>query len=336
LTNHTTDAAYEQSIVETLTVKSYAADIGKLAMGIADGSVEDGLDSIAIMVEEGTQQILELDESEDPHQAHATMDFLFNPKSANAQILEFSLEGLRDACTGVRKGDFVILGAHPDSGKSTFLMSEAAHFLSQIPEDQVILYCNNEQSSYQMLHRLLSAVLKVPDYEIALDPMKHMADYKAKGGDRIVLFDGCNTSRFIEQRLKRYEGRIGAIMMDQLWKVRTGSGKGNGNEFLQLASTFAWAREMAKEHAPLITAHQCDGSSLNEKYPDMGSLYGSRVAMQGEADAIIMLGRDPSEVDQTLRYIGVPKNKLKAKDPTARNNRFVVKIDHELVRFKQI
>jgi hypothetical protein len=49
-----------------------------------------------------------------------------------------------------------------------------------------------------------------------------------------------------------------------------------------------------------------------------------------------MLGRDSNDVDQTLRYMGVPKNKLKAKDPTARNNRFVVKIDHDLVKFNQI
>jgi len=335
LTSHVVDTVYEQSIVEMLTVKSYASNIGKLAMSIADGSSEDGLDTIGELVDEGVTQIRELDVTEDPHQAHATMDFLFNPNANNAQLLEFSLGGLRDACTGVRKGDFVILGAHPDSGKSTFLMSEAAHFLKQLPDDKVILYLNNEQSSYQMLHRLLSAVLSVPDYEIELDPLKYTKKYKDLGGDRIILFDGCHTTKFIEQRIQRYEGRIGAIMIDQLWKVRSG-GNGKGNEFLQLASTFAWARELAKKHAPVITAHQCDGTSLNEQYPDMGSLYGSRVAMQGEADAIIMLGRDPTDLDPTLRYIGVPKNKLKAKDPTARNNRFVVKIDHELVKFNQI
>ena len=336
LDSHLSDPVYEKSIVEVLTVKSYAADISKVAMGIADGSIDEELDSIGVMVDECNSKIKGLDEDDDPHQAKATMDFLFNPAADGAQILEFSLDGLREACTGVRQGDFVILGAHPDSGKSTFLMRQAVHMMKQLPEDKVVVYLNNEQTSYQMLHRLLSAVLEKPDHELALDPNRTLTDYTAGGGDRIVLFDNCHTTSFIEQRLKRYEGRIGLILIDQLWKVSTKGAKGGGNEFLKLASTFAWARNLAKIHAPVITAHQCDGSSIHDRYPDMGSLYGSRVAMQGEADAIIMIGRDETDADQSLRYFGVPKNKLKAKDPTARNNRFVARIQHDTVNFKEV
>ena len=66
------------------------------------------------------------------------------------------------------------------------------------------------------------------------------------------------------------------------------------------------------------SVHQARGDANNERYIEMHQLAGSQQAIQGEADAIIMLGRD-QETPQA-RYIYVPKNKLPTPgDQTQRN-----------------
>ena len=96
---------------------------------------------------------------------------------------------------------------------------------------------------------------------------------------------------------------------------------------------FNWARELAKKYAPVITVHQADGSAEGVKWIDMSKLYGSKTGVQGEADAIITIGRLPEEGNK--RYLYVPKNKLDGNNQAMRNGRFEIEIVPTLGRFKE-
>jgi hypothetical protein len=140
----------------------------------------------------------------------------------------------------------------------------------------------------------------------------------------------------MEERLKRYEGHIGLILFDQLWKIRGASD--TKNDFMQMAHVYSWARDICKTHAPTIAVPQADAQGYNHKYMTMDHLFGSNIPIQGEADAIIMIGRmtDGSQRPD-VRHFNVPKNKLPAgTDPTDRNRKFDVFIDHDLVRFRDV
>lgn len=330
------DEVFTRKILGELTQKSFAEDIAKKAQGISDGSDSGDLSDIEALVHDANSALTDLSPDEDPHLATDDHELLFDDTKTGPTIKP-SLEGLREAFEGYGKGHFIVVGAHPDTGKTTFLMSEAAHALPQLEEDQVILYFNNEQAMRDMKLRMISSVLKRDSVALKLDPAKTMADYISAGGDRIKLYDkSYMTTKFVNERIKRHEGKIGLILFDQLWKIRGASR--SQNDFMQLAHIFSWARDIAKEHAPVIAVHQADGNTFGEKYLGMEHLFGSRIAVQGEADAIITIGRitDGSTLPN-LRHFHVPKNKLPSgSDPTQRNVRFDAFIDHDTVSFKDI
>ena len=331
------DATFTQQILEGLTIKSFATEISKEAMSIADGSSAATITPLRDLVEKAEDELSELDDGEDPHLAGNDFDFLFGAQATASPLLTFSLNGLKQAFGGIRQGNLVVVGAHPDTGKTTFLLDEVAGMLPQIPDDNYIVYFNNEQAMRDMAYRLRSAILRRSIDDIMLNPKQAVDDYKAAGGERVLLFDKSYMStKFVDERLKRFEGKIGLIIFDQLWKIK-GASKSN-NDFMQLAHTFAWARDICKKHAPVITVHQADASSYGLKYLGMENLFGSNIAIQGEADAIITIGKmtDGSTLP-TVRHFNVPKNKLsKGTDPTCRNNKFDAFIDHDLVRFTDV
>ncbi len=328
------DADFTQQILEELITKHHATELGKHAMAVADGS--DTIIKFEEMVNAYDNDIKEIDDGDDPHLAPNDFDFLFG-SDANSPVLNFSLEGLCKAFKGIRKGNIIVVGALPDTGKTTFLLAEVANMLNQIPDDQYIMYFNNEQAMKDMAYRLRSAVLGKSFDDIMLDPTQAVTDYKALGGERVLLYDkSYMDTKFVEERIKRYEGKIGLIIFDQLWKIK-GNSK-SSNDFMQLAHIFAWARDICKKHAPVITVHQADAQAYGLKYLGMENLFGSNIAIQGEADAIVTIGRttDGSALP-TVRHFNVPKNKLQqGSDPTCRNNKFDAFIDHNLVRFTDV
>jgi len=330
------DTIFTRKILEELTTKSFADEIAKKAGGISDGTDAGDLGDVDKIIKEAQDALLDLSPEDDPHLAPQSFDFLFKDDD-KSPLLTFSLEGLRKAAAGIRKGHFVVCGAHPDTGKTTFLLGEVSHMLSQIPDDHHILYFNNEQAMKDMKMRLVSSVIGKDWPTVMLDPKGSLKEFNDKGGDRVQLYDkSYMNTRFVDERLKRHEGKIGLIVFDQLWKIK-GASKSQ-NDFMQLAHIFSWARDIAKEHAPVIAVHQADGNTMGEKYLGMEHLFGSRIAIQGEADAIITIGRmTDGSCRPDLRHFHMPKNKLPdGSDPTERNTRFDAFIDHSLVRFKDI
>jgi hypothetical protein len=330
------DENFTQKILGELTTKHFATEIAKKAMHIADGSTDDGIESLGTIISHAEEEISEIGSGEDPTLVTQDLFELMKAEKEHPR-LQFSLEGLRAAFSGISKGDLVVVGAHPDTGKTTFLMGEGAYMLPQMKDDQHILYFNNEQSGGGMAYRLRSAVLQKPLHDILADPAQSNTDYAAAGGERIMLYDkSYMTTKYIEERLKRYEGHIGLILFDQLWKIRGASN--SKNDFMQMAHVYSWARDICKTHAPTIAVHQADAQGYNHKYMTMDHLFGSNIPIQGEADAIIMIGRmtDGSQRPD-VRHFNVPKNKLPAgTDPTDRNRKFDVFIDHDLVRFRDV
>ena len=330
------DEEFTRKILQELTTKHFATQIGTKALGIADGSEEGTLQDLGKILGEAEAEVSELSSKEDPTLVSNNLLDLIADTTMHPH-LEFSLKGLREAFKGIRRGNLIVVGAHPDSGKTTFLLGETAYILPQIQPDQHILYFNNEQSGGDMAYRLRSAVLQRDIDDILADPVKAQKDYAQRGGERILLYDkSYMTTQYVEERIKRNEGKIGLILFDQLWKIR-GASKSN-NDFMQMAHVYAWARDICKQHAPVITVHQADAQGYNVKYMSMDHLFGSNIPIQGEADAIIMIGRctDGSTRDN-VRHIHVPKNKLpKGSDPFNRNRKFDVYIDHDLVRYRDV
>lgn len=319
-------------IMKELVRKTYATKIADKCLHIADGKDDDPLDSIEVVLEEAKQEAANYEE-DDPSDHGFSYEALFDDSEGTP--LQFSLKGLQEAVDAIHKGDFVVVGAHPDTGKTTFLIDQMVHMAAQLPEGKKAIYFNNEQRLKVLQHRVVSRAIGMTTADIKLDPKNAFDKYEATGlANKILIYDNALTDRFVLDKLKKQGDSVGLILFDQLWKVQMLQNK-SSNEFMALGKQYAWGREVAKMYAPTITVHQLDGASTNTKYIDMQSMFGSKVALQGEADLIINIGRltDGSEGVCT-RHFYVPKNKIPSGNPTAVNNKFDAIINHDHCKFE--
>ena len=224
----------------------------------------------------------------------------------------------------IGRGDFILLGARPEGGKTTFLAHSAAAFARQLDEGQVVLWCNNEEPRERVAARRVQAALGWTREEIEKDPQRAIQAYRTSlGKDKIISLDkAAMTVHDIEAALEQFNPSV--IIIDQLWKLKGFENEANGiDRYAKLAQ---YVRDLAKMYGPIIGASQLDATAENNKYPDMGSLYNSKTAVQGEADCIITIGQTKDDTNDT-RYLRAPKNKLPYAHNDFRSAGCAVRID---------
>ena len=223
--------------------------------------------------------------------------------------LSWPLSFLQDTL-GPFSDQLIILAARPDGGKTTMLAQIASHVARHNCEDgECVLWFLNEEAMARVMFRVVSHVTGSPQEIIEADLAGHLEQYRKAIGDRIVFVDDADSIDIIEKNIKKFNPRL--VLIDQLYKVTSTTTRKNENDVERFRKLAEWARNIGKHTAPVIATNQLDFSAEGEKYPTMDKLYGSKTGLQGEADAIIMLGREMSDPD--TRYIWTPKNKLTGK-----------------------
>lgn len=327
LANHPPAEADMQPLIEALAKRDFASRIADHTLRIADGDHGLGFDEVDNLVTSYHSFIGNVNKSE-----RSMSDFsLEELESVNAPGLEWRLKALRDSAGDVRKGDLVVVGMRPDTGKTTFLASEVTHMAETMDEELDVYWFNNEEQGAKVKRRIVQAALGWDSYRMNRDLPKALAEYAARMGrmDRIKLVDNARLhSRDVERLLKR--GKPGLIVIDQLAKVH-----GFGSDGVEtMTAQFNWGRELAKEYAPVMVAHQVGFDGENRKWIEQGMLYGGKTGPQGEADLIITMGR-LTDMGNT-RYLYLPKNKMQTPgDPTKRNGRYEIEILPDNARFKE-
>lgn len=229
---------------------------------------------------------------------------------------EWRLDCLNRSLGPLRHGNFVIVAARVEVGKTTFLASEASFVAQQMPVDRPVVWVNNEEESSVVFFRIVQAALGKDSKTLVDDPDGSMKAYTALMGgnkDKIRVTKDTNNKRDLEALFD--ELKPGLIIFDQLDKV-LGFHYKEEREDQSLGRAYKWARELARTYGPVIAASQISASAVELKDPPfigMESLRGSKTDKPGEADAIITLGKfkEPKSIEEEmLRTLNVPKNKL--------------------------
>lgn len=319
-----------KALMEGLATRDYAARIADKALRISDGDFSEDFGEIADLVDQRNTAIGKMDKFD----KYILTPTLAGLESASSPGIKWRLKCLNESCGDIRTGDFIVFGKRPDTGGTTLLSSEITFMAPQLDEDTHVLWCNNEEEGNKVFKRIVQSASAIPSSLLEANLPDALDKYtKAMGrADKIIMLNKADLHiRDVEAVLKQY--KVGLIVFDQLWKVH-GFDTEAGNEVTRQTMLFNWGRELAKQYGPVITVHQADGTAEGVKWIDMSKLYGSKTGIQGEADAIIMMGRLP-ETGNT-RYIYVPKNKLKGgTDPSLRNGRFEIEIQPDIARFKE-
>lgn len=251
--------------------------------------------------------------------------------------LEWRLEELNRSLGPIRQGDFIVVTSRPDSGKTTFLCSEATYMAEQLEDDQDVIWFNNEETRKKVKQRIWQAALgwtKEDMHHNKIDAKNQILKLFKRLDKIQVVDDKALDVHKIERTLANCNP--GLIIFDQLFKVH--GFKDAFSETDRESRLFGWARELADKYAPVINVHQADGSASGVAYIQMNQLHNSKTGIQGEADAIIGIGRT-FDGDPDTRYIHVSKNKLDGGPrsiPLERNGKYEVKILPELARYESI
>lgn len=238
--------------------------------------------------------------------------------------LKWRLQALRQSMRPLRGGDFGIIAARPDKGKTTFLTSELSYMVPQLVElyngeCHPIIWFNNEGPSKRIKQRYWQSLLgcTVPEMvEYMKDGSLHKRVLEATGGvapDKwLKIVDAHEFSNGDCRRIVEQE-RPGLIVADMIDNIEFGGEVHNGGQRTDqmLEEMYKWFRNLGvKYDAPVLATSQVDAAGDGIQYPALKDLKDSKTGKQGAADFIVTIGalNDPSM--EEFRWIGMTKNKL--------------------------
>jgi replicative DNA helicase len=305
------DPEQQETILRDLADIELMTHLATLTERFEDGELPNPYDTVAMLTDKYKKRV-----------GIAAADYI---KKSLSEILADMLEtgGIRwrlsclNRCMrGLQWGDFGIVAGRPDKGKTSFLASEMTFMAPQMPAERNIIWLNNEGKGERIIPRLYQAAIGCDFNELAKlnQEGKAESEYAAILGrsDRIRTFDihGFNTGQ-VENLLE--ENNPGIVVYDMIDNIK-GFGDAARTD-LQLEQMYQWARELCVKFDCIgIATSQISNEGDGEMFPTLGMLKDSKTGKQGACDFQLMIGASNDPNLAGLRYLGLPKNKLRKPD----------------------
>jgi replicative DNA helicase len=327
-----------EEVIKTLIELDYLAKIMEECEKVKEG--ESDLEHVHILA---TNALKDVERYIEKDELFVSADLSSIADRITSSGYEWRLDALNRSLGPLRTGNFVIVAARVEVGKTTFLASEVSYLAQQLPADRPVVWINNEEESSVVFFRIVQATLGVESKVIIADSKAAMDSYTVMMGgnkDKIRVTKDTNNMRDLETLFK--EVNPGLIVFDQLDKVD--GVKGDEPEHLKLGKLYKWARELARTYGPVIAASQLSAGAVELKDPPfigLDALRGSKTDKPGEADVVITIGKykEPkSPEEEMIRTINVPKNKLPGggskQMESERHGQYLVTIDPIRARYE--
>lgn len=315
-------------LIRGAVARSFAHDHALLSIAVSEGRepLQKLLDHVSDV--EGTTDI------EETKFVTSNLEELYSETTATPG-LRWRLNSLNKSLGSLRKGDFGFIFARPESGKTTFLASEASYFAGQIPEGAgPVFWCNNEEQGNKVQVRVYQAALGCDLAKLYSDRARSQSYYQRATKGNIRILDSASIHRRQVERICK-EVNPSLIIFDQIDKLK---GFDDDREDLRLGAIYIWAREMAKTWCPVIGVCQADVSGEGKKWLNMDNVANAKTAKQAEADWILGIGASHDSGLEHVRYLHLSKNKLAGdtdSDPTMRHAKMEVMIEPTIARYKE-
>lgn len=317
------EAFKRQQVLQTLSLAAFEAQEGSKT--VADLS--------ALLAE--LENPLELEEEPKSPFVSSKLTELYAAQ-IKKRGLRWRLNFLNQALGSLRKGDFGFVFARPETGKTTFLASEATFMAEQLkPEDGPILWFNNEEQGAKVGIRCIQSSLGLTTAELGQNLEKYEKDFYNLTNDKIKIVDAPGLGkRDVERFCNDYSPSL--IIFDQIDKIQEFD---NDREDLRLGSIYIWARELAKKHCPVIGVCQADGTGDGQKWLTMNNVSNAKTSKQAEADWILGIGTVYDRALADIRYLNISKNKLTGDEdslPRLRHGQTEVLIRADIGRYEDL
>lgn len=249
---------------------------------------------------------------------HADIDAMLRDEE-NEWGFHWSLDCLNGSMRPHRPGDFGIMAARVDTGKTTGMVHEAVHCARQVDtvypgEERSILILNNEGPGRRVIQRAWQSALGATTPEMVA--MSQAGTIHKKyldqfgGRNPIKVFDVHDYPMSALERIIQQQ-RPAVVFVDMLDVVPYDGATANGGERTDqiLEALYQRARLWAvKYETSIVAMSQLSAEAVNEPFPGLHTLANSRTGKPGAADWIMMMGVKDG-LDGS-RFISLPKNKL--------------------------
>ena len=232
-------------------------------------------------------------------------------KTSNDARFEFNIRTLSRHLYGVGAGEFMIVLARPETGKTTFLVSLCAGPGGFCEQGAKVLILGNEEETSRTMLRSIQAASGMTRDEISEDPGTAMLAFN-RISDNLEMQD---TVDWDLDRVDSYMSKMkpDVLVIDQADKVGVSGQYQATHE--RLRELYRRLRELAKRHqCAVIGVSQASADGEGKTRIDFSMAEGSKTGKAAEADVILGIGKhngdaDDDSVDYT-RFLHISKNKI--------------------------
>ncbi len=220
---------------------------------------------------------------------------LATDKSA-AQGTPTGFSGLDKVLVGMGKSDFILVGARPGMGKTSFALNIATN-VAQSTKKKVCIF-SLEMSAEQLVNRMISSEAMVDSYalrsgELKPEEWEHIAEASARLSGCDILIDDTPgiTVSGMKGKLRRVDN-LGLVVIDYLGLMS--SDKRIDNRVNEVGDITRNLKIMAKElNVPILCCAQLSRGpeGRNDKRPMLSDLRDSG-SIEQDADCVMFLFRD--------------------------------------------
>lgn len=311
------------NVYSVLAQNKLVAEIAAIVAGYESGQdINPGLEITRIL-----EKYRASDKADD---SFVTLDSISTTQDGSG-ITWKTLPVLSEYILPLPAGASVLLGARPETGKTSFLCQTAVDFAKQ-SENSILILCNEEVAErYPM--RIYSSGLGVPASHVRAlsEAGKLFSEFENTTGfskDKIKLK---NIHGYTMTQIKNIVKKVNpsVVILDLMANVSASLGKSaNGAELLE-SLWIEWRGLLAETGSIGIAATQLHNDADGMLYPELKHVQGSKTGVQGAVDVAIMLGRS---VESDIRGLSIVKNKLKREGKPAHINTNL-KFEPDICRF---
>jgi|TARA_R110002072_G_scaffold162616_1_gene314644 replicative DNA helicase len=242
---------------------------------------------------------------------------------------KFNIPTLQRRVEGVTGGHFVIVGARPNTGKTSFhasIIASEGGFAEQ--GAKCLVLCNEEASKVVRL-RYTNAGTGMEKEEGKRNRAKSLLLYN-RVKPNIALSDGTGEEMpWVEAAVKSHKPDIVILDMGHKYAERT-----SDKTDVYLKDAAIHARNIAKQYNCVVFwMTQLSASAEGQVNPDMSMIEGSKTGLAGEADLMILISKNrkiegADESEDSQRHLTIAKNKI-----SGFHGRITCQLDGAVARF---
>lgn len=299
------DSAIATEVIETLWRQHIGLDIAQLGIAMSEGDAT-AMDRLVTLLDRVSGSYLP-DDFDDRINTKDIYELLAT--TSNDNRFKFNIETLSRNVYGIGRGEFGVIAAYSNVGKSALAISLCTAPEGFCHQGASVGYLINEEISDKHKIRAMQAFTGMSREEIDFDPQAVAARYKAIRDK--MMFADCQGMDIQELDAFMNKHKFDVVIVDMADKISLTQTFNSGHE--RLRELYYRLRELAKKHnVALIGLSQASAEAEGRTRLTPTMLEGSKVGKVAETDILLGVGRmiDQENPDDPSRWITVMKNKI--------------------------